>query len=148
MNTNIHSINLPQIVQIGWGNHVDFCLWKNRPLLLAKGVYYSNQSSLNAARCNCLTRGGICRIGCANAFSGHRPHCSPLRVHAISCSCKARQARASPKCSWSGRHTASVGTMTGYVWALSHKLTNRGHRAWCRGWFITAWKEWWQRPWW
>ena len=39
MNTNIHSINLPKIVQIGWGHHVDFCVWKNRPLLLAKGVY-------------------------------------------------------------------------------------------------------------
>ena len=38
MNTNIHSINLPKIVQIGWGHHVDFCVWKNRPLLLAKGV--------------------------------------------------------------------------------------------------------------
>ena len=22
----------------------------------------------------CLTRGGICRMGCASAFSGHRPH--------------------------------------------------------------------------
>ena len=38
MTTNIHSINLPKIVQIGWGHHVDFCVWKNRPLLLAKGV--------------------------------------------------------------------------------------------------------------
>ena len=32
MNTNIHYINLPKIVQIGWGHHVDFCVWKNRPL--------------------------------------------------------------------------------------------------------------------
>ena len=38
MITTIHSINLPKIVQIGWGHHVDFCAWKNRPLLLAKGV--------------------------------------------------------------------------------------------------------------
>ena len=38
MITTIHSINLPKIVQIGWGHHVDFCVWKNRPLLLAKGV--------------------------------------------------------------------------------------------------------------
>ena len=38
MNTNIHSINLPKIMQIGWGHHVDFCVWKNRPLLLTKGV--------------------------------------------------------------------------------------------------------------
>ena len=70
----------------------------------------------------CLTRGGICRMGCANAFSGHRPHCSPLLVDAISCSCKARQAHASSKCSWFGCHTASAGTMTEYVWTLSHKL--------------------------
>ena len=40
MTTNIHSINLPKIVQIGWGHHVDFRVWKNRPLLLAKGVDY------------------------------------------------------------------------------------------------------------
>ena len=38
MTTNIQPINLPTIVQIGWGHHVDFCVWKNRPLLLAKGV--------------------------------------------------------------------------------------------------------------
>ena len=38
----------------------------------------------------CLTRGGICRMGCANAFSGHRPHCSSLLVDVISYSCKAR----------------------------------------------------------
>ena len=38
MNTNTHSINLPKIVQIGWEHHVDFCVWENRPLLLAKGV--------------------------------------------------------------------------------------------------------------
>ena len=38
MTTNIHSINLPKNVQIGWGYHVDFCVWKDRPLLLAKGV--------------------------------------------------------------------------------------------------------------
>ena len=45
MNTNIHSINIPIIVQIGWRHHVDFCVWKNRPLLLAKGVeYYTRQS--------------------------------------------------------------------------------------------------------
>ena len=54
-------------------------------------------------------------MGCANAFSGHRPHCSPLLVDAISCSCKARQALASSKCSWSGCHTASAGTMAEYV---------------------------------
>ena len=39
MITTIHSINLPKIVQIGWGHHVDFCVWKNRPLLLEKGVH-------------------------------------------------------------------------------------------------------------
>ena len=44
-------------------------------------------------------------MGCANAFSGHRPHCSPLLVDAIRCSCKARQARASSKCSWPGGDT-------------------------------------------
>ena len=38
MTTNIHSISLSKIVQIGWGHHVDFCVWKNRPILLAKGV--------------------------------------------------------------------------------------------------------------
>ena len=31
-------------------------------------------------------------MGCAHAFSIHRPHCSPLLVDAISCSCNARQA--------------------------------------------------------
>ena len=40
MNTNIHSINLPKIVQMGWRHHVDFCVWKNRPLILTKGVCY------------------------------------------------------------------------------------------------------------
>ena len=70
----------------------------------------------------CLTRSGICRMGCANAFNGHRPHCPPLLVDAISCSCKARQAHASSKCSCFGCHTASAGTMTEYVWTLSHKL--------------------------
>ena len=54
-------------------------------------------------------------MGCANAFSGHNPHCSPLLLDAISGSYKARQARASSKCSWSGCHTASAGTMTEYV---------------------------------
>ena len=39
MTTNIHSINLPKIVQIVWRHHVDFGVCKNRPLLLAKGVY-------------------------------------------------------------------------------------------------------------
>ena len=62
-------------------------------------------------------------------------------VDAISCSCKARQVRASSKCSWSGCNTASAGTMTEYVWTLSHKLTKRGHIAWGRGWFIAGWKE-------
>ena len=38
MTTNIHYINLSKIVQIGWSHHVDFCVWTNRPLLLAKGV--------------------------------------------------------------------------------------------------------------
>ena len=92
----------------------------------------------------CLTRGGISRMGCAHASSGHRPHCSPLLVDAISCSCKARQARALSKCSWSGCHTASAGTRTDYVWTLSHKLTKRGHIAWSGGLFIAGWKEWWQ----
>ena len=33
----------PKIVQIGWGNHVNFCVWKkNRPLLLAKGLCLVN----------------------------------------------------------------------------------------------------------
>ena len=84
-------------------------------LLLA--VYYSNRSSLNVARYNLFNMrwGGICRIGCANAFSGLRPHYFPLLVDAISCSCKARQARALSKCSWTGCHTASAGTMTEYV---------------------------------
>ena len=94
----------------------------------------------------CLTRDEICRIGSATAFGGHKSHCSPLIVDAISCSCKARQARASSKWSWSGCHTASAGTMTEYVWTLSHshKLTKRGHIPWSRGWFIAGWKEWWQ----
>ena len=39
MTTIVHSINLPKIVQNGWGHHVDFCVCKNRPLLLAKGVH-------------------------------------------------------------------------------------------------------------
>ena len=47
MTTNIHSINLPKIVQIGWGHHVDFCVWKNRPLLLAKGVCAPRPSRIN-----------------------------------------------------------------------------------------------------
>ena len=67
----------------------------------------------------CFTRGGIRRMGCA--FSGHMPHCSPSLVDANSCSCKASQAHASSKCSWSGCHTASAGTMTEYV---EHYYTN------------------------
>ena len=62
-------------------------------------------------------------------------------VDVISCSCKVRQVRASSMCSWSGCHTASAGTMTEYVWTLSHKLTKRRHIAWSRGWFIAGWKE-------
>ena len=93
----------------------------------------------------CLTQGGIRRMGCANSFSGHRLHCSPSLVDAISCSCKARQAHASSKCSWFGCHTASAGTMTEYVWTLSRKLTKRGHIARRIGWFIVRWKEWWQK---
>ena len=54
-------------------------------------------------------------MGCAYAFSGHRPHCSPLLVDAISCSCKAGQAHALSKCSLSSCQTASAGTMTEYV---------------------------------
>ena len=35
--------NIPKIAQIGWKHHVDFCVWKNRPLLLAKGVGHDLQ---------------------------------------------------------------------------------------------------------
>ena len=54
MITTIHSINLPKIVQIGWGHHVDFCVWKNRPLLLAKGVY-AYHSWLCSSQCETKT---------------------------------------------------------------------------------------------
>ena len=114
----------------------------SKVLLLA--VYYSNMRP----DILCLTRGGTCRMGCTNGFCGQRPHCWPLLVDAISCSCKARQVCASSKCSWFGCHTASAGTMMEYVWTQSHKLTKRGHIAWSRGWFIAGWKEWWKRPWW
>ena len=39
MTTNIHYINLPKIVQIGWRHHVNFCVWKNRPLHFWRRVY-------------------------------------------------------------------------------------------------------------
>ena len=38
MTTCIHFVHLPKIVQFGWRHHVEFCVWKNRPLLLAKAV--------------------------------------------------------------------------------------------------------------
>ena len=113
--------------------------------VLSLAVYYSNQSSVQMRPdVICVTRGGICRMGCANDFSGLRPHCSPLLVDVISCSCKARQARASSKCSWSGCHTASAGTMKEYVLHY-HRNSQRGDTTWSRGWFIAGWKEWWQR---
>ena len=39
MNSCMHFMHPSKIIQIGWGHHVDFCVWKNRPLLLAKGVH-------------------------------------------------------------------------------------------------------------
>ena len=56
MTTNIHIIDVPKIVQIGWRHHDDFCLWKNRPLLLAKGVckkkkqYLRHENKANETR--------------------------------------------------------------------------------------------------
>ena len=45
-NDHLHAFHAPiKIVQIGWGHHVNFCVWENRPLLLAKvvdGQYPSN----------------------------------------------------------------------------------------------------------
>ena len=40
MTTYIHFIHPPKNVQIGWGHHAYFRVWKNRPLLLAKGVEF------------------------------------------------------------------------------------------------------------
>ena len=132
-NWMLHAV---QVLHHDGGCHIHTITLTGNVLLLA--VYYSNMRP----DIICLTRGGICRMGCANAFSDHRPHCSHLLVDAISCSCKARQAPA--YCC----HTASAGTMMEYVWTLSHKITKRGHIAWSRGWLIAGWKEWWKRPWW
>ena len=98
---------------VGVGSHIHTITLTSKVLLSA--VYYLNRSSLNAARYIFLKRGGICRMGCANAFGGHRPHGFPLLADAIFRSCKARQTRALSKCSWPACYTASAGTMTEYV---------------------------------
>ena len=68
MNTCMHFMHPPNIVQIGWVHHVDLCFWKkNRPLLLAKGV----QSAV-CSRCTKITPGnpfaypGIKCLPCAH----------------------------------------------------------------------------------
>ena len=59
----MHFMHPPKIVQIGWEHHVDFCVWKNRPLLLAKGVvdsaptypiWYIHQSHIHMSLKNVL----------------------------------------------------------------------------------------------
>ena len=46
-NKHLHAVcALTKIVQIGWGHHVNFCAWKNRPLLLAKGVRHVGSLSI------------------------------------------------------------------------------------------------------
>ena len=98
----------------------------------------------------CLTRGGICRMWWdVLMLSVATGRIAPLYLWMPSAAvAKRERPRASSKCSLSGCHTASTGTMMECVWTLSHKLTKRGHRAWSRGWFTAGWKEWWQRPWW
>ena len=78
----------------------------SKVLLLA--VYYSNQSSLNAARCNSFNKRWDMQNGMCQCFQW--PQASLLPV---TCGCHQLQLQSesgSSKCSWSGCHTASAGT--------------------------------------
>ena len=80
MTTNIHSINLQKIVQIGWGHHVDFCVWKNRPLLLAKGVYIIIIYQFRNKFCHFLGQWAVGYV--ESRQSVHRKNSSPNNLNA------------------------------------------------------------------
>ena len=40
MNTNMHFMHPPKIVQIGWGHHVDFCFWKKSAITFGEGCIH------------------------------------------------------------------------------------------------------------
>ena len=37
MNSYMHFMHPPKIAQIGWGHHVDFCVWKKSAITFGEG---------------------------------------------------------------------------------------------------------------
>ena len=44
MNTCMHFMHPPKIVQIGWGHHVDFCFWKKSAITFGEGCMFVRTS--------------------------------------------------------------------------------------------------------